>query len=99
MSYLPRKLNIARWLLPLFVMLVVLEIASFPYVLSTIYSEKFVSPDRRLAYVGGRIESGDGFIYNGAGKVRLASTTGKMDFSREISLVSRPYAASNGGWF
>lgn len=71
MSYLPRKLNIARWLLPLFVMLVVLEIASFPYVLSTIYSEKFVSPDRRLAYVGGRIESGDGFIYNGAGKVRL----------------------------
>lgn len=71
MALLPRKLNIARWLLPLFVMLVVLEVASIPYVMSTIYSEKFVSPDRQLAYVGGRIESGDGFVYNGAGKVKL----------------------------
>ena len=35
----------------------------------------------------------------GAGKVQLASSTGKMNFSREISIVSRPYAASNGGWF
>ena len=71
MALLPRKLNIARWLLPLFVMLVVLEVASIPYVMSTIYSEKFVSPDRQLAYVGGRIESGDGFVYNGAGKIKL----------------------------
>jgi subtilisin family serine protease len=45
----------------------------------------------------------------GAGKVTLSSSIGKdkdieggigqMDFSREISIVSRPYAASNGGWF
>ena len=71
MALIPRKLNIARWLLPLFVMLVVLEVASFPLVMSKIYSEKFVSPDRQLAYVGGRIESGDGFVYNGAGKIKL----------------------------
>lgn len=45
----------------------------------------------------------------GAGKIGLASSIGKdkeledgigqMNFSREISIVSRPYAASNGGWF
>lgn len=45
----------------------------------------------------------------GAGKVTLSSAIGKdtskengigqMEFSREISIVSRPYAASNGGWF
>ena len=45
----------------------------------------------------------------GAGKVTLSSCIGKdkdieggigqMNFSREISIVSRPYAASNGGWF
>ena len=45
----------------------------------------------------------------GAGKVTLSSSIGKdketeggigeMNFSREISIVSRPYAASNGGWF
>ena len=45
----------------------------------------------------------------GAGKIRFSSAVGKdttmeggisdMKFSREISIVSRPYAASNGGWF
>ena len=45
----------------------------------------------------------------GAGKVTLSCAVGKdtsmengigeMEFSREISIVSRPYAASNGGWF
>ena len=45
----------------------------------------------------------------GAGKVNLSSAIGKdtamengigqMEFSREVSIVSRPYAASNGGWF
>ena len=45
----------------------------------------------------------------GAGKVTLSSAIGKdpakengigqMEFSREVSIVSRPYAASNGGWF
>ena len=45
----------------------------------------------------------------GAGKVTLSSSIGKdstmengigeMEFSREISIVSRPYAATNGGWF
>ena len=45
----------------------------------------------------------------GAGKVTFTagigkdSTTengiGEMAFSREISIVSRPYAAANGGWF
>ena len=69
--YIPRRLSVARWLLPIVVVLVVLEIASFPYVLNVIYSNRFVSPDRMLAYVGGRIESGDGYVYNGAGKVQL----------------------------
>ena len=45
----------------------------------------------------------------GAGKLTLSSAIGKdtakengigqMEFSREISIVSRPYAATNGGWF
>ena len=47
----------------------------------------------------------------GAGKITISSATnvttpqdsshsiGKMEFSREISIVSRPFAASNGGWF
>lgn len=45
---------------------------------------------------------------NGAGKIRLDSAVGKdsqkengigeMNYSREISIVSRPYAAKNGGW-
>ena len=47
----------------------------------------------------------------GAGKISISSATnvstsqdsdhsiGKMDFTREISIVSRPFAASNGGWF
>lgn len=45
----------------------------------------------------------------GAGKIRFTSKIGKdttiengigeMKFSREISIVSRPYAAANGGWF
>ena len=45
----------------------------------------------------------------GAGKVTLSSAVGKdtamedgigeMAFARELSIVSRPYAASNGGWF
>ena len=45
----------------------------------------------------------------GAGKIKFTSAVGKdttmeggigeMEFSREISIVSRPYAASNGGWF
>ena len=45
----------------------------------------------------------------GAGKIRFSSAVGKdasmeggisdMTFSREISIVSRPYAAANGGWF
>ena len=45
----------------------------------------------------------------GAGKIRFTSAVGKdntieggisdMTFSREISIVSRPYAAANGGWF
>lgn len=44
----------------------------------------------------------------GAGKVTLSSSVGKdpqkedgiggMDYSREISIVSRPFATSNGGW-
>ena len=71
MRLVPRKLNICRWLLPLVVALVVVEIACFPIVLEKIYASKFVSPDRTLAYVGGNIESGDGFQYNGAGKVEL----------------------------
>ena len=45
----------------------------------------------------------------GSGKFTLSSSIGKdteieggigeMKFSREVSIVSRPYAASNGGWF
>ena len=45
----------------------------------------------------------------GAGKIRFTSAVGKdttmeggigeMAFSREISIVSRPFAATNGGWF
>ena len=49
----------------------------------------------------------------GSGKITISSETntqdafeggsgngiGKMEFSREISIVSRPFAASNGGWF
>lgn len=45
----------------------------------------------------------------GAGKIRFSSGVGKdatmeggisnMEFSRELSIVSRPYAAANGGWF
>ena len=47
----------------------------------------------------------------GSGKIRISSSTansgadksehsiGKMDFSREISIVSRPYASTTGGWF
>ncbi|MBQ7811124.1 MAG: S8 family serine peptidase [Bacteroidales bacterium] len=49
----------------------------------------------------------------GSGKITISSQTntqdpfeggtgntiGKMEFSREISIVSRPFAASNGGWF
>ena len=45
----------------------------------------------------------------GAGKIKFSSAVGKdttmeggigqMEFSREISIVSRSYAASNGGWF
>ena len=45
----------------------------------------------------------------GAGKVTLSSAVGKdtsmedgigeMAFARELSIVSRPYASSNGGWF
>lgn len=45
----------------------------------------------------------------GAGKIRFTSKIGKdteiengiggMEFSREISIISRPYAAANGGWF
>ena len=45
----------------------------------------------------------------GAGKIKFSSAVGKdtsmeggisdMKFSREISIVSRPYAAANGGWF
>ena len=45
----------------------------------------------------------------GAGKVTFTSAIGKdnamengigeMKFSREVSIVSRPYAATNGGWF
>ena len=44
----------------------------------------------------------------GAGKIRFSSAVGKdnsmengindMEFSRELSIASRPYAASNGGW-
>jgi hypothetical protein len=44
----------------------------------------------------------------GAGKIVLSSAVGKdtqiengigeMSYSREISIVSRPYAATNGGW-
>ena len=44
----------------------------------------------------------------GAGKIVLSSAVGKdtqsengigeMSYSREISIVSRPYAANNGGW-
>jgi len=42
----------------------------------------------------------------GAGKITVSSSVGKdpagsiggMNISREISIVSRPYAASNGGW-
>ena len=44
----------------------------------------------------------------GAGKIVLSSAVGKdperedgignMDYSREISIVSRPYVANNGGW-
>ena len=44
----------------------------------------------------------------GAGKIVLSSAVGKdperedgignMDYSREISIVSRPYVAKNGGW-
>ena len=46
---------------------------------------------------------------HGAGKIKFTSSLGKdtameggigeMVFSREISIVSRPYAAANGGWF
>ena len=46
---------------------------------------------------------------HGAGKIKFTSSVGKdtameggigeMVFSREISIVSRPYAAANGGWF
>jgi hypothetical protein len=45
----------------------------------------------------------------GSGKIKFTSGIGKdssmengisdMEFSREVSIVSRPYAASNGGWF
>ena len=45
----------------------------------------------------------------GAGKITLSASIGKdnekengigeMAFSREVSIVSRPFAASNGGWF
>ena len=45
----------------------------------------------------------------GAGKIRFTCAIGKdttmegsigeMTFSREISIVSRPYAAANGAWF
>ncbi|MBR5498667.1 MAG: S8 family serine peptidase [Bacteroidales bacterium] len=45
----------------------------------------------------------------GAGKIKFSSAVGKdntmeggigeMEFSRELSIVSRPYAAANGGWF
>ena len=47
----------------------------------------------------------------GSGKITVSSATssesadgsshsiGNMSFSREISIVSRPFAASNGGWF
>ena len=45
----------------------------------------------------------------GAGKVVFSAGVGKdstmengigdMEFSREVSIISRPYAASNGGWF
>lgn len=45
----------------------------------------------------------------GAGKIRLSSSVGKdtsredgiggLDFSREISIVSRPFVSKNGGWF
>lgn len=44
----------------------------------------------------------------GAGKITLTGSVGKdpekdngiggMDYSREISIVSRPFATSNGGW-
>lgn len=45
----------------------------------------------------------------GSGKIKFTSGIGKdssmengisdMEFSREVSIVSRPYAAANGGWF
>ena len=45
----------------------------------------------------------------GSGRIRLSSSVGKdesredgisgLDFSREISIVSRPFASKNGGWF
>ena len=44
----------------------------------------------------------------GAGKITLTGSVGKdpekedgiggMDYSREISIVSRPFVSSNGGW-
>ena len=44
----------------------------------------------------------------GAGKIILSSSVGKdpevedgiggMDYSREISIISRPFATDNGGW-
>jgi hypothetical protein len=44
----------------------------------------------------------------GAGKITISSAVGKdperedgigdMAYSREISIVSRPYVAKNGGW-
>lgn len=44
----------------------------------------------------------------GAGKITLSSSVGKdteiengiggIDYSREISVISRPFAANNGGW-
>ena len=45
----------------------------------------------------------------GSGRIKLSSSVGKdssredgisgLDFSREISIVSRPFASKNGGWF
>ena len=55
----------------------------------------------------------DGFLEvecskSGAGKITLSSSVGAdpemedgiggMEYSREISIVSRPFATSNGGW-
>lgn len=34
----------------------------------------------------------------GSGKITISATSNRMDFSRELSIVSRPFVSSNGGW-